>query len=128
VEVIQLSLAQVVLQIRMEMLHRHLEFPLQVVVLVELRTKQEATDLLVVAERTTEPMVVQELQDRDLLEENHRLAVEVVAAVVLAKLVTPMARDTVVTVRSAQLLDLHMVVAELVQITRAHWAAQVVAV
>jgi hypothetical protein len=112
----------------MEMLHPHLEFPFQVAVLVELQTKQEATDLLVVAERTTEPMAVQELQDRDLLEENQHQVVKAVAVAVLAKPVTPMVKDTAVTARSAQLLDLHMVVAELVQIIRAHWAAQVVAV
>jgi hypothetical protein len=86
----------------MEMLHRHLEFPFQVAVLVELHTKQEVTDLLVVAERTIEPMAVQELKDRDLLEQNHREVVEVAAAVVLAKLVTPMVKDTVVTAKSAR--------------------------
>jgi hypothetical protein len=111
----------------MEMLHRHLEFPFQVAVLVERHTKQEVTDLPVVVERTIEPMAVQELQDKDLLEQNHREVVEVVAVVVLAKLVTPMAKDTVVTARSVQLLAPHMVVAELVRIIRVHWAALVVA-
>jgi hypothetical protein len=86
----------------MEMLHRHLELPFQVAVLVELHTKQEVTDLLVVAAHTIKPMAVQELQGRDLLEENHRVAVEVVVAVVLAKLVTPMVKDTVVTAKSAR--------------------------
>jgi hypothetical protein len=83
----------------MELDHRHLEFLFQVAVLVERHTKQVVTDHLVVVEPTTEQMAVQELQDKDLLEENHRQVVEAAVVVVPAKLVTLMVKATVVMER-----------------------------
>jgi hypothetical protein len=77
-----------------------LEFPFQVVVQVERHMEQEVTALRVVVEPTIRPMAVQELQDKDLLEESHREVVEAAVAAALAKPATPMAKVTVVTARS----------------------------
>jgi hypothetical protein len=86
----------------MELDHQHLEFPFQVVVQEEQRSKQEVMEHLVVVEPTIGPTAVQGLQDKDLREESHRAGVVVLVVVVLAKLETLMVMVMVAMARSVQ--------------------------